>query len=71
MGLMPLQFLDGENALSLGLDGTEHFDIEGLTEDTLTVTVSVSTESVDVMRFSTRVRIDIPKEWDYCRHGEI
>ena len=71
MGLLPLQFLGGENALSLGLDGTEHFDIEGLTENAQTVSVNASTEGGMVTRFSARVRIDTPKEWDYYRHGGI
>ena len=71
MGLLPLQFLDGENALSLGLDGTEHLDIEELTKGAQTVTVNAATESGPVKRFSAHVRIDTPKEWDYYRHGGI
>jgi aconitate hydratase len=71
MGVLPLQFLDGENASSLGLSGDETFAITGVTElnngkipQTVTVTASGKT-------FTAKVRIDTPGEADYYRHGGI
>ena len=71
MGVLPLQFIDGENASSLGLSGDETFAITGVTElnngkipQTVTVTASGKT-------FTAKVRIDTPGEADYYRHGGI
>ena len=71
MGVLPLQFLEGENASSLGLSGDETFAITGVTElnngkipQTVTVTASGKT-------FTAKVRIDTPGEADYYRHGGI
>jgi aconitate hydratase len=72
MGVLPLQFMDGENADSLGLNGTETFDIVGQTDPSAdTVTVTAMPESGDAITFSARVRIDTPKERDYFEHGGI
>jgi aconitate hydratase len=71
MGVLPLQFKDGETAASLGLDGTEVFSITGITAlnnggvpKELTVTAGAKT-------FTAKVRIDTPGEADYYRHGGI
>jgi len=69
MGVLPLQFSDGESVESLGLTGEERFTITGLTggEDiprTLTV-------KADDHEFTVTVRIDTPKEQRYYRHGGI
>ena len=72
MGVLPLNFLPGENAESLGLNGTETYDIEDLTDtssDKLSVTAR--TEDGREIAFQVRVRIDTPKEADYYRHGGI
>ena len=72
MGVLPLQFLPGENAESLGLTGTEVFDITGIDNaDAEQVRVTARGESGDPIEFSARVRIDTPKERDYFRNGGI
>jgi len=71
MGTLPLQFLDGQSAKSLGLDGTEIFRIEGVTGLN---SGSVPKELIVVAgdkRFSAKLRIDTPGEADYYRHGGI
>jgi aconitate hydratase len=67
MGVLPLQFPDGESAASLGLDGSESFDVAPLQEGTRTLTVTASSG----VTFDARVRIDTPNEWRYFRHGGI
>ena len=76
MGVVPLQFPDGHTAASLGLDGTEVFDIAGITE--LNNGVTPSTLAVTATRadgpavtFDAVVRIDTPGEADYYRNGGI
>ncbi|MDO5374079.1 MAG: aconitate hydratase AcnA [Corynebacterium glutamicum] len=76
MGVVPLQFPAGESHESLGLDGTETFDITGLTalnegETPKTVKVTATKENGDVVEFDAVVRIDTPGEADYYRHGGI
>jgi aconitate hydratase len=67
MGVLPLQFPDGESAKSLGLTGEETFDLGALEEGATTLRVSTSTG----VEFDARVRIDTPNEWQYFRHGGI
>lgn len=76
MGVLPLQFPAGETADSLGLDGTETFDVSGVTalnEGTTPTTVAVRATSADgsVVEFDAVVRIDTPGEADYYRNGGI
>jgi aconitate hydratase len=76
MGVLPLQFPDGQNADSLGLIGTETFDVTGIVElnaGKTPSTVSVTATSIDgaVKSFKAIVRIDTPGEADYFRHGGI
>ncbi|GAA4537819.1 aconitate hydratase AcnA [Pseudonocardia xishanensis] len=76
MGVIPLQFPQGESASSLGLDGTETFDIAGITElndgsTPRTVHVTATKESGDTVEFDAVVRIDTPGEADYYRNGGI
>ena len=67
MGVLPLQFPDGESARSLGLTGEEEFSITGLEGgEAREVTVRA-----DDKEFTARVRIDTPKEVEYFRHGGI
>jgi aconitate hydratase len=70
MGVLPLQFPDGQNADSLGLTGAETFDITGVTAlaDAIPDTVHVRADGVE---FDAVVRIDTPGEADYYRHGGI
>jgi aconitate hydratase len=81
MGVLPLQYLPGQNAASLGLDGTESFSIVGVTElnsgvtpKTLKITASPTSHSVEgkaEISFEAALRIDTPGEADYYRHGGI
>jgi aconitate hydratase len=76
MGVLPLQFPDGQNAASLGLDGTETFDVTGVEElnggsTPRTVKVTARKESGDTVEFDARLRIDTPGEADYYRNGGI
>jgi aconitate hydratase len=67
MGIVPLQFMPGENAESLGLTGREEFSITGLEGgDADEVTVRA-----DDKEFRVRVRLDTPREREYLRHGGI
>jgi aconitate hydratase len=72
MGVLPLNFMPGDSAESLGLTGKEVYDIEELgdnSSDTLSVTATAGDGSVTT--FQVRVRIDTPKEAEYYRHGGI
>ena len=72
MGVLPLQFKDGQDAASLGLTGTETYDISGQTDaGAKTVTVTATPESGDPITFEAVVRIDTPKERDYYENGGI
>jgi aconitate hydratase len=72
MGVLPLQFLPGQNAQTLGLTGHEVFDIAGLTTgDAKNVQVTATAPDGKVINFVARVRIDTPKEREYYRHGGI
>jgi len=72
MGVLPLQFPEGQNAESLGLTGLEVFEIVGLAEP---LNAGETPKTVTVvagnLEFSATVRIDTPKEADYFRHGGI
>ncbi|MFI7118957.1 aconitate hydratase AcnA [Amycolatopsis sp. NPDC049868] len=76
MGVIPLQFPAGESASSLGLDGTETFDISGITklndgETPRTVHVTATKSDGTKVEFDADVRIDTPGEADYYRNGGI
>lgn len=73
MGVLPLQFIDGQNASSLGLTGKETFDIQGLDGGNARSITVVATPpgGAAPIRFEVRVRIDTPKEREYFRHGGI
>jgi aconitate hydratase len=71
MGVLPLQFPQGQSVQSLGLTGNEVFDIEGITvlnQGTTPQTVKVRAGNIE---FDALVRIDTPSEADYYRHGGI
>lgn len=74
MGIIPCQFLDGENRESLGLDGTEEYDILGISEGIkprMTLTVRARKADSTVKEFQVRARIDTPDEVQYVNHGGI
>ena len=76
MGVIPLQFPEGESHETLGLDGTESFDITGIEElnnGTTPETVKVVATKQDggTVEFDAKVRIDTPGEAEYYRNGGI
>jgi aconitate hydratase len=76
MGVLPLQFADGQNADALGLSGEEVFSIAGLAMNAgegppREVHVTARCPDGEVVEFDARVRIDTPREADYFRHGGI
>jgi aconitate hydratase len=71
MGVLPLNFQDGQNAKILGLDGTEVFDFDNLTAGATEVTVNAKKADGKVVTFKAKVRINTPKEWDYYAHGGV
>ncbi|MGH3244566.1 MAG: aconitate hydratase AcnA [Spirillospora sp.] len=71
LGVLPLQFKDGDSAASLGLTGTETFDITGVTALNEGGVPSEVTVAADGKEFAATVRIDTPGEADYYRNGGI
>jgi aconitate hydratase len=76
MGVLPLQFPDGQSAESLGLDGTEVYDVVGIEQMNTgptprTVAVTATHDDDRVTRFTADVRIDTPGEAEYFRNGGI
>jgi aconitate hydratase len=81
MGVLPLQYPDGESAASLGLSGEEVFAIDGIADAAAavgggqggaqTVHVTAAREDGEPIDFDARVRIDTPREAEYFRHGGI
>jgi aconitate hydratase len=74
MGVLPLQFLDGVTAESLGIDGSQTFSINGLSDNLQAgqqLTVELKTADGKTRYFPVKVRIDTPIEIDYYRHGGI
>ena len=73
MGVLPLTFPEGENADSLGLDGTETFDIPASADlvPLSSIKVTATKESQEVIEFDAIVRLDTPVEVDYYRNGGI
>jgi aconitate hydratase len=74
MGVLPLQFLEGQTWRSLALSGEETYEILGL-DDSLTprsrATVRATAADGSVKTFETAVRIDTPVELDYYKNGGI
>src|SRR5438477_288060 len=74
MGVLPLQFLEGTNAQTLSLDGSEMFSITGLSdsiEPGKTVTLEIERKNGKRDSVPVKLRIDTPIEIDYYRHGGI
>jgi aconitate hydratase len=71
MGVLPLQYPEGESAESLGLTGEETFDITGIEAMNEAVTPRTVTVKAGGKQFEARVRIDTPGEAEYFRHGGI
>jgi aconitate hydratase len=78
MGILPLQFAEGQNAESLGLTGEETFDFAGLSAllasrfaSGKTLTVKAAAADGTVKEIAAKVRIDTPQEIEYFEHGGI
>jgi aconitate hydratase len=72
MGVLPLQFREGQNAHSLGLTGHERFELVGLNKGAAkSVKVIAKGDTGHCTEFDVRLRIDTPKELDYYQHGGI
>jgi len=71
MGILPLQFKQGEGAHTYDLDGTEQYSIEAVDAGQKQVKVQVQKTGGDTVSFETDIRIDTPNEFEYFRHGGI
>jgi aconitate hydratase len=74
MGVLPLQFLEGVNAQSLGLDGSETFSISGLSDSVQPgqqVMLEIQRQNGQSQSVAVKLRIDTPIEVDYYKHGGI
>ena len=73
MGVLPLTFAEGDSAVSLGLDGTESFDIPASAELEPMSSISVTATKIDgrKLQFDAVVRLDTPVEVEYYRNGGI
>ncbi len=73
LGVLPLEFIDGETAETLGLTGRETFAIQGLENgDARQAAVSATSEGGrETKQFSARLRLDTPREREYVKHGGI
>jgi len=74
MGVLPLQFMDGENKGTLGLTGREVYNIEGIANNLKpghALTVVAKGDNHNEKRFQVLTRLDTPVEVDYYRNGGI
>jgi aconitate hydratase len=71
MGVLPLQFPEGESIESLGLSGKETFDLAPLEDGARELKVTAKPDDGDPIEFEATVRIDTPNEWLYYRNGGI
>jgi aconitate hydratase len=72
MGVLPLLFKEGENAQTLGLDGSETFSVTGLQDgESKRATVTATRKDGSTVSFEVKVMLLTPKEVEYFRHGGI
>ena len=71
MGIVPLQFLEGQNAESLGLDGSEVYDIELEGMEPKCIVKVTAYKNGKKLEFGTVCRVDVPAEVDYIENGGI
>ena len=74
MGILPLQFRDGESRNTLGLTGKESYTIRGIAQGVKprqTLSVEVARDDGSTSTFQVIARVDTPVEWEYYRHGGI
>ena len=71
MGVLPLQYPEGESAASLGLTGRETFEVEAASGPGGTLRVTATPDGGEPITFDARLRIDTAREFEYFRHGGI
>ena len=74
MGVLPLVFTNGQTAVSLGLDGTETYDIPGVANNVTpssTIEITATSKTSEVIKFEVLVRIDTEIENEYYRHNGL
>ncbi len=71
MGILPLQFENGQGSESLALDGTETYSVPTISAGDKTVTVTAVRESGEAVTFEATIRIDTPNEFTYYKNGGI
>jgi aconitate hydratase len=75
MGVLPVEFTEGQSRESLGLDGTESYDIRGVVDavagNSRTARVTATRPDGSTVAFTVKVRIDTPAEAGYYRNGGI
>ncbi|WP_339721134.1 aconitate hydratase AcnA [uncultured Paraglaciecola sp.] len=71
MGILPLQFKQGEGAHTYDLDGTEQYSIQAIEAGQKQVKVEIQKSDGSSVSFETEIRIDTPNEFEYFRHGGI
>jgi len=71
MGILPLQFPDGDSVESLGLTGHEVYDLAPLEDGARMLSVTAAKDDADTVEIEATVRIDTATEWLYYRHGGI
>ena len=71
MGVLPLQYPEGESAESLGLTGRETFEVEAASGPGGTLRVTATPDGGEPITFDARLRIDTAREFEYFRHGGI
>jgi aconitate hydratase len=73
MGVLPTEFLPGQNRETLGLDGSETFDFTGVVDGIVSKRAKVAATRTDgsKIEFEVKVRVDTPREAEYYRHGGI
>ncbi len=71
MGVLPLQYPEGESAASLGVSGREMFEVEAASGPGGTLRVTATPDGGEPITFDARLRIDTAREFEYFRHGGI
>src|SRR5438046_10324308 len=71
MGILPLQFAPGQNPATLGLTGTERYDIPGLAEMPKQLAVTSTSDDGKKTAFKVLVGIDTPQDLQYYKHGGL
>ena len=71
MGVLPLEFIENQNAETLGIKGFESFTLKEIKSGDKTTDVIMMTDGNDSITFQVTIRIDTPKEWEYFKNGGI